>query len=361
MKTRVLPCILAATVLAGCDRGTQPAAPATAPAPQHQATSTPTPWIKAIVPGDMTILEVPARTSAPPEATATVTAPVRVQVRRLLVRVGDRVEQGAAIAEVLAPELVQAAAMHQSATERMAAHKRRLTELRSLKAEGLARTGELFEIESSLASLQADHDHAQAVLRGAGVAEKEWPVLLATGIWTLRAPVGGIVREMAAELGAVLEPGPTSLARIAGDQPARVEIHLHQPLPSGLQLGFVPSTGGVYTLASSPTSTAIDPADGSVIAWYELTDAPPLPPGLRGRVRATSMPQGAVQIPARAIDERQGKPHVVLRQGDGAQWKAVEVLAISGATAVVRGLAVGDEVAAEAERSPLALQERPRD
>jgi len=361
VKSAIFMSLLAGVALLGCERAAAPAASTAAPTEQRLATSTPTPWIKTLLPGNLTILEVPARTSAPPEATAMVTAPVRVQVRRLLVRVGDRVEQGAAVAEVLAPELVQAAALHQNATDRIATHKRRLADLRSLKAEGLARTGELFEIESSLANLQADHDHAQAVLRGAGMVEKEWPALLATGIWTLRAPVAGIIREMTAEIGGVIEPGQAPLARIAGEQIVRIEVHLHQPMPVGVRLGFVPSTGGVYALAEVPTATAIDPGDGSVMAWYELTDAPPLPPGLRGRVRATSMPEGAVQIPSRAIDERQGKPQVVLRQGDSATWKAVEVLAVSGATAVVRGLAVGDEVAAEAERSPLALQERPRD
>lgn len=352
--------LVAGIALGGCDHEAK-APPAEAKLNPVQATSTPTPWIKAIAPDNLTVLEIPALASMPPDATATVTSPVRVQVRHLFVRVGDHVLAGDPVAEVLAPELVQAAALRQSTTDRITAHKRRLGDLRSLKAEGLVRTSELFEIESSLADLQAEHIHAEAVLRGAGVADRDVPALLSSGLWVLRAPVAGVIREMAAELGAVIEPGQLSLARIAGDRPARVEMHLHQQLPAGLQLAFVASTGLSYALAADPTATAIDPADGSVIAWYELVAATNLPAGLRGRVRAAAMPEGALQIPARALDERQGKPHVVLRKGDSGQWFPVDVLAVSGATALVRGLKLGDEVAAEADRSPLAAQEVPRD
>ena len=63
---------------------------------------------------------------------------------------------------------------------------------------------------------------------------------------------------------------------------------------------------------------------------------------------------GAAVVPARAVLLQGGQAHVVVQQGAGHRRRAVEVVASSGAEALVRGISPGELVAADA-----ALAEAP--
>lgn len=339
--------------LGGCQKDAESAPPA-ATQPALAASSVETRWVAAVAAGDTTLLEAPAWTVAGPGTTAQLTVTVRARVEAVLVRAGDSVADGQALLRLRSPELVSAIVARKSAQKRIDAYERHVRELSNLRRDGLARTADVFAAEAQLADLLAERARADAVLHGAGLSEADATAVEKTGIWTLRAPMAGVVRGISAVLGGLAEPGATALVELVAPQPARVEAHLHQALPSQVRVHFEPTAGLAVALGDAVTATAVDATDGSWVHWFEPLTPTDLPAGLRGRLRVSSSAQGAMQVPARALLQRPEGPAVVQKQGDQAVFAAVTVLAVAGPVAIVRGLHAGDLVAAEADRSPLA-------
>ena len=344
--------IVILALLAGC--GQKPSPPAAPPAESLSASSVETRWLAVQPATDLAMLEASAWTVAAPGGEAALTTTLRGRIERVLVRAGDRVRAGDALVVLRAPELVSAVAARASAQKRIAAYEKHVRELTSLRKEGLLRTAELFAVEAQLADIAAEKTAAEAILRGAGLDERAVNDVQQTGLWTLRAPIDGVVRAMTAVIGGLAEPGAPPLMHLVGQRPARVEAHLHQPLPAGVRVRFEPTLGLAIDLQDAATATAIDPQDGSQIRWFEPTTPIDLPGNLRGRLVVAALPDGAFQVPARALVQRPDGAVVVLKQGAGAVFRRVEVLAVSGTSAIVRGLHPADVIAAEADRSPLA-------
>lgn len=331
----------------GCGR-TPPPPPVESAGPS--AASAASRWVAARAARDLTLFEVPAVVRSASDASVVLAVPVRARVVRIAVRPGDMVSEGAVIAEVQLPELVQAAAAAQAAHDRLGAHKRWLGELRSLRGEGLVRAAEVFEAEAKVAELQAQIVESDAQLRAAGLTPTDGAALLRGATWPLRAPQGAVVRAVEADPGAVLDAGAV-LVRLSALREARIEARLTRPLPRDAALQFVASSGEVIDLAGEATMTAIDPVDGAVMAWYRPLGAQLLAAGLRGRVRVAALQGSAVEVPARALIGRDGGAAVLLQgaSGQAPQRQAVEVLAVSGPLALVRGIAAGTLIAAEAD------------
>lgn len=322
------------------------------------AASSPVRWVRAEKPSDLTMFEVPAQTRPTAGQLAAVTSPVRARLLQVHVQTGDRVVAGQPVVTIASPELAEAAARRQSAARRIDAYQRHAAELKSLEKDGLVKRVDRFATEAELADLQAERAGAEALLRGAGLEDRDVAELLARGRTSLRAPIDGAVLRVRAVTGAAVEAGAEPLVEVAGLGPTRVEARLLRPLPDGVHLTFATTTGQSIELAGTPTSTAVDPQDGSLIAWFELAAPEPLPAGLRGRVRIAAVPDGLLQVPVRAVLRRDGQALVLVRPGVALagkvavpQEKAVEVVAVAGATALVRGLQAGTEVVAEADRA----------
>jgi multidrug efflux pump subunit AcrA (membrane-fusion protein) len=328
--------------------------PANAQAEARTASSVETRWLTVAPATDLAILEAPAWTVAAPGGTALLTTAVRGRIEGVLARAGDHVHAGDALVVLRAPELVSAVAARSSAQKRIAAYEKHVKELASLRKEGLLRTTELFQVEAQLADIQAEKSAADAILLGAGLDERAATEVQRTGLWTLRAPITGVVRAIAAEIGGLAEPGGPPLVQLVGPQPARVEVHLQQALPTGVRVRFVPTTGAAIDLQDAATATAIDPQNGSQIRWFEPVTPIDLPGDLRGRLVVAALPDGAFQVPARALVQRPEGAAVVLQVGANAEFRHVEVLAVTGTSAIVRGLHKADVIAADADRSPLA-------
>ncbi len=342
--------ILLCATLLGCGK-----APTELPAPEPAgASSVETRWLTVTPATDQAILEATAWTVAAPGGVALLTTTVRGRIERVLTRPGDRVHAGDALVQLRAPELVSAVAARASAQKRITAYEKHVKELAALRRDGLLRTAELFQVEAQLADIQAERSAAEAILRGAGLDDAAAAEVQQTGLWTLRAPIDGVVRAVTAELGGLAEPGAPPLVQLVGDRAARVEAHLHQPLPAGVRVRFEPTLGPAVDLQDAATATAIDPQDGSQVRWFEPATPTELPTNLRGRLVVAALPDGAFQVPARALMQRPDGAAVVLQQGAGAVFRHVEVLAVSGTSAIVRGVHKADVIAAEADRSPLA-------
>lgn len=313
-------------------------------------------WVPARTAQDLSLFDVPAVVRSPADAAAVVAAPVRARLVQVLVQAGDQVQAGDAIASVRLPELVQAAAMLGTASERVQAHRRWLGELKTQRGLGMVRGAEVFDIEARLADLLATRAQAEAQLRAAGLAPEDAAVLLRDGLWTLRAPMAATVRSTEGIPGSVLEAGAV-VAQLVAPRPSRIEVRLLGPLPQDADVQFVMNSGQVVALSSPPTATAVDPADGALLAWYVPKAAAVLPAGARGRLQVAALPGQVVQVPARALLHKSGRAFVIVLREQREQEVAVQVLALNGPIALIRGVVAGTPVAAEADRVALPTEQ----
>src|SRR5690606_15325693 len=106
---------------------------------------------------------------------------------------------------------------------------------------------------------------------------------------------------------------------------------------------------------AEPIAALVDPADGMHVTWLAPSEPVRLPDGLRGRVRLAIEDDEVWEVPASALAIEQAGPRLAVRREGAVLHLGAEVLASSGASAVVRAaLAEGDLVA----RDPGALELR---
>jgi cobalt-zinc-cadmium efflux system membrane fusion protein len=315
----------------------------------HEAASSATAWIEVASPHDATLLEAPATVVAGAEGRATVDVAFRSTVLEARVRVGDRVEAGAALVEVAVPELLAAAAVLAGADEQIGTHQRRKDRLDELQGQGLVGAADVFELERQLGALSAERRLALATFKAAGVDPRQRSELLRRGTVVLRSPIAGVVSHLDATVGAVMEPGGR-LATVLGRAPARVEVVHTEPLPAGLPLEFVGNDGSRFALRPEPVATAIEPGLGRALAWYDPEDGQPRADGLRGRVVVQAETEGLLEVPRGALRLHEGRAYVARRGAEGGPEEVqVEVLRSSGSSALVRSaeLRSGDFVATD--------------
>jgi hypothetical protein len=99
----------------------------------------------------------------------------------------------------------------------------------------------------------------------------------------------------------------------------------------------------------------MDPRDGTISVWLVPVKGTILQSGLTGRVVVT-LPGvvGASVVPARAVALSDGKTFVVAHRNGKAEKVEVDVVATSGAEALVIGVAADEEVAADAGLAEVA-------
>lgn len=328
------------------------------PEPAAEASSAPTRWVGVRAPGDGALLEAPAVARVDAEASGDVGVTLRARVERVHVRPGETVDAGDPIVDVSSPELLEAAARYAGSVRRLAAHSARADELDALRGEGLARSGDVFSQRALAAELRTERDGAAAILRGAGADPRRASQIVRRGYATLTAPVAGVVSAVRARRGEVVDPGAEPIARILGEAPARIEVRTAEAWPPATALSFVAVDGRSIELAPEPLATVVDPDDGTRLSWYAPLDAGArFQEGVRGVVQITGT-TNLWQVPVSAVAQRTGESAVVRRrQGEEARV-TVQVLATSGASALVRGdLQEGDEVAADSARHPETRRE----
>lgn len=331
-------------VLAAC---TAPAVAPAEPARPTEAVSSPGRWVEVKRPADHALLEVPARLIAPADASSVVTPLIRAKVAKVHVRIGQRVERGAPIVDVVIPELQHAAAVVTSADLRLAAYAERSRELAALKSEGLVRSESLFELEARRADVAAERAIAVAALTSAGLDAAAASDLVARGTVTLRSSTAGVVAALSAMPGEVREAGGAPLAKILGEGVGRVEARFVAPLPPARAVVFVTTAGEQLDLVPKPVATTLDPDDGSRTAWFDLAVPRPLPGGLAGRLRIDTEGARLVEVPAEAIQRREGKTFVQRKTATGSEELDVSIATESGASAIVESsLVEGDRVLA---------------
>ena len=316
-----------------------------------------TPWVKARSSEGVPLLEAPAQVLGSPEGQAGVVPPYRARVLKVLVRPGERVTKGQRLVEVVMPEVSTAAGSYAAASTRVDAYGRRLAQLEALKSEGLVRLTDVLEAETKLAEAKADQQSAAATLRTAQIEPGEVVDIVAgKKPVALRSPIPGVVVAVGVSVGDTREPTGEPVVRVAGEGDSRVEARFARPVDTqDAAFELVTSGGARHPLTFVARAPVVDPRDGTIAFWFEPEKGTKLAPGLSGRVVMTlqGVSQAAV-VPARAVALADGKAHVIAHRGGKSEKVPVQVIASSGAEALVKGITAGEEVAADAALAEVA-------
>jgi cobalt-zinc-cadmium efflux system membrane fusion protein len=344
--------LVASSMLVSCTGETRPLE-----AREDVPSSTKSRFITVKAPDDPTLVELPARVVASPTARAEVASVYVARVVAVHVRPGDRVKAGDVVAEVVAPEVVEAHARLGASRKQITLQKDRSGHLSDLEQRKLVGRREVFEVDARLAELDAERRVAAAKLAAAGIERGPTGADLAGDRLRLRAPIDGVVVEVDAVLGEVRDPTDGPLLRLASEQAARIEVRAQSAFPKASSLRFVSADAREVDLKVEPVASVVDPVDGSARVWFDPETPTSLPEGLRGHVEAGEALEGALQVPQRALRWQAGVFVVYRRRaGDGNADPIpvpVDVVARSGSSAIVTPqtpgeLANGDEVAADA-------------
>ncbi len=345
MKNRIARIALA--TVAACSRGTVPTqTPVPTPLPSVR-----TAWVRARPTEGLPLLEAPATVLPSPDGQAGVAPPVRARVARIHVRPGERVRRGQPLVDVVMPQVVQAAGSYAAATTRLEAYARRKAQLDSLRGDGLVRLTDLLEADTRLSEARAEQQGSLATLRVAQLEADDVPRLLSgTGQVALRSPIDGMVTAVRAALGETRDPGGEAMIQVAGEGEPRIEARFARTWPEeGARYELVAPGGQRVKVTFVARAPAVDPRDGAIVAWFRPPADSRLPNGLAGRLEVGLPPaSGFAVVPARAVALDGSKAYVVVHRSGVAGRVPVEVLATSGADALVRGLAADEEVAADA-------------
>jgi cobalt-zinc-cadmium efflux system membrane fusion protein len=276
--------LLVGLALAAACGGDEPPPAAVVPAPTAPPAEPPAPAAPALAPRTLPpVVAVTAEAAAEvvPDADGDVViaTPTRARVVELHVRPGDVVAVGAPLLTVTLPELAIEAARAAGASDQLAALATRRDAVATLLAEGLARAGDLAELDARAAQLRAERGVALAAVRAGGPGAATHG-----GRITLTSPIAGVVTEVAARAGALHGPGDGPLARVARGTGSRVVARFAAMPAPGVARLWLPD-GASRDLAATATA----PAEVGVVAWYDVA-GPPLATTTRARVRIEATP-----------------------------------------------------------------------
>jgi multidrug efflux pump subunit AcrA (membrane-fusion protein) len=304
--------------------------------PAPSAGSAPSRFVAVTKPRDTSILQAPALVRAAPAASGEVTAPAPLRIASVHVRVGETVSAGDPIVDAYAPEVLDAAAVYLSAASQARSHDERADQLEALLDEGLVRRAQVFEHRTTAAELRASRLRAIAMLRSSGVDPKDASKLMESGVITLNAPVSGIVTDLSARVGRSYQPGAQPIARLTGEASARIEVKTAERWPDATSVLFTANDGRRVALDPKPAASAVVPSDGTFRSWFDPKEPIDLPDGLTGIAQVFAA-EDVWEVPAGSILQK-GDDSVVLRRRDDVSERVeVEVIAASGASALVRG------------------------
>jgi cobalt-zinc-cadmium efflux system membrane fusion protein len=292
---------------------------------------------------DVPLGTVPAAITLPPEAQVAVTAPFDGAIVRLHVIQGQQVSAGQALATVRSREPLQYGAELARAQARLGLAEASAARTRQLVQEGIVAGARADEMNAAIRVARTDVAENARILRQAGAS--------ASGEVTLRAPIGGRVAAMTAQVG-----GPvmaTSAPFVIENSAAfTLDMQLPERLAGQVRPGMriaVPATGAMPELTGSILSvgSSLDPATRSIIAKARIDGTPPLVAGKSVMVVIHhDSAQPGVSVPSRAMTTIDGKPHVLLQTGKGFAPRAVTVAGQSGDRTILSdGLKPGDKVA----------------
>ncbi|HKU44420.1 MAG TPA: hypothetical protein VJR89_39945 [Polyangiales bacterium] len=260
---------------------------------------------------------------APAHAQASIALPLTASVIELRADKGQAVRSGDVLAVVVIPEAARAAAQWTGEGLRQDAYRERLQHLERLRAEGLARAGEISELKARLRESEAAALEAQALL---GTIE-------AVGLrrrgrnYEVTAPVSGVIVELNAVRGGVHGPSDGPLLVISGGAATRVEARFAFAPPLDVSYRLLAPDGAHASLHMSAKAPRLSAQDASQLCWFELEAAIDSAPGTLVRIQIVPSPDLWI-VPRSALG-----PTLLLANGRAL---AAQVLATLGDQALVR-------------------------
>ena len=295
--------------------------------------------------------QVVGELAADPDRSAQIAARVAGTLASLAFQEGDAVAQGQMLATIRAPSLGSLRSDLASLQARATSARSNRDRLEALVARSMASQQELTAARAEAAALDAEARAAGQRLQALGVGRTGGDVL-----FTLRAPIAGIVTHRGVVLGEAVTP-ETAVARIVNlDEVwflARVFEHhvdqVHLGAAAEVQLNAYPDerfTGTVLYLAHE-----VDPATRTLTARLRLKNrGERLRLGLFGTatlaVPSATPTAPQLVVPRSAVTEIEGKPVVFVRHADD-DFELHDVVlgaADPGRVAVVHGLREGERV-----------------
>ncbi len=257
----------AALLLVSCDRGPSPSpSPTPSPMPSPMLSPSPTPSPSPSPPAST--IEAVAQIVPDADGLAVLAPTYLARIDRIVVRPGDRVAAGAPLITLSMPELAVEAARAVGASDRLEALATRRAAVNALVAEGLARGGDLAELDARAAELRAERAVALAAVRSGGLGDTA-SAARSRGRLTLTAPIAGVVTEVAAQVGALHGPDGGALLRIASNQGRRVVARFATAPPAGAAtLRLTDGQSRSLTFVSQAV------AEVGVDAWYDVDGEP---------------------------------------------------------------------------------------
>ena len=284
----------------------------------------------------------PAEAVSDSAAVAIVTAPAAGIVRRLLVRPGETVQEGQAVAELASAEVADLAARYRSAKAQEARTQVELARERTLLAAQATSRHEFEAAEAAHSAAAAEVVAARQSLAARGVNPETF-----AGTAFLEAPLGGTLERWEIALGQGVEAG-TSLATIRDRLASRVRVELAPPGPTEWSVGSATEvrrgdgTRWPATVEGLPAGLTAETRRYPYI--LRLAGGPLPAPGTPLEVRVP-LTRGIV-LPQEALQLVEGDWGVFLREGGDAVFRKVRRGAeLGGDVLVLEGIEPGVEVA----------------
>lgn len=290
------------------------------------------------------------------DAYAEVAAPLSGRVTRVMAGIGDRVRQGAPLAELQSVDLGRARAAVMAATGRATLARSALERKRALAAERIAPQREVQEAEAELAASEAEAAAADASLRALGAAPQDVGGTSEAARFTLRAPVSGVVIAREIVVGqSVGEAAQQPLFKIANLSMLWLTVHAFERdavrIVSGTlaQVSVAALPGHTLTGRVSQIGGQVDPESRTVpIRILVANPDGRLRPGMSASARLPIGDSTAsiLTVPSGAL-QRIGDGWVVFIPKDAGHFEVREVgrgRDLEGQVEIVQGLKAGERV-----------------
>lgn len=288
------------------------------------------------------------------DAYAEVGAPLPGRVTRLTAGVGDRVQNGAALAEIQSVELGRARAAVMAAAGRATLARSALDRKRALAAERIAPQREVQEAEAELAASEADAAAADVSVRALGAPQSAASPGEAAQ-FTLRSPVSGVVIARDVVVGQAIGDGTPALFKIANLSQLWLTVHAFERDA----VRIATSTSAEVSVAALPGRTItgrvthiggqVDPESRTVPIRIVVNNPDAkLRPGMSASAR---LPIGdsatrILTVPSGAL-QRLADSWVVFIPKDAGHFEVRQVgrgRDLEGQVEIVQGLSAGDRV-----------------
>ncbi len=361
LTSRMLPLLLASTLLAACgSSGDQPAAPAPA-APEGVIALSPAQRQKLAITlasaqpaSELPFGTVPALVSLPPEARVAVTSPYGGTVTRIFVIEGQQVRAGQPLATVQASDSIQYSAALARARAELPVAEAQAKRLEQLSREGI------------IAPARADEARAAAAAARANVTENARLLGIAhaggNGTITLSAPITGRVAKVGVQTGAGLTNADAPFI-VENVTALRLDLQIPERLAGQVQTGMgviVEQDGKQAQGRVLSVGQSLDPATRSITARASLDKGITLVPGKAVMATLAGSQKGSgVAVPETAVAHIEDADYVFVTAPQGFARVKVVVAGRSGGKAFLSaGLKAGQQVTASsvAELKALAGQ-----